>query len=274
MEYMKRNAFFLKRCASGYSGYVMMEYMKRNALRRKQDPVTFAFAGRSASKVAEMRNREFSGTAWADTPILTADFDDAASIMDLARSAHVVVNCASSYMPTEGEVLIDACIWCKTDYVDISQEIPWSLRIKELHKYALDAGVMVVPSCAGTAYTDLGVFLLAKKIKEDFGEGTRSAICYCTGGGTAAGASGGTLRTRAAMSSIDRETSIKMSDPFSLGGFVPEIDRNGFKAVDIQLGTGLCTPKFRDEDMDSKMTMVSEDKKLGVWRAPYVNSFL
>merc|ERR1712151_986001 len=107
---------------------------------------------------------------------------------------------------------------------------------------------MVVPCCQATAYTDLGVYLLAKKIKEDYGEQTRSAVCYCAGGGTAAGVSGDTLRTRAAMSSIDRETSMKMADPFSLGGFVPEIDRNGFKAVDIQLGTGLCTPKFREED--------------------------
>merc|ERR1719188_709602 len=58
-----------------------------------------------------------------------------------------------------------------------------------------------------------------------------------------------------------------------MGGFIPEIDRNGFKSMDIQLGTGLCTPKYRDEDMDYNMTMVSEDKKLGVWRAPYVHSF-
>lgn len=31
-------------------------------------------------------------------------------------------------------------------------EIPWTLRLKELHRYALEAGVMIVPSCAGTAY--------------------------------------------------------------------------------------------------------------------------
>merc|ERR1740123_294713 len=251
----------------------MMEYLKRKVLKRGGPAFTFAFAGRSVAKVAEMRDRQFEGTEWADTPVLTASFDDVVSIIDLVKSAHVIVNCAGPYMLSEGEVLVDACIWCKTDYVDVSQEIPWTLRTKELHKYAVDAGVMIVPSCAGTAYSDLGVHLLAKKIRDDFGEATRSAICYCSGGGTAAGASGGTLRTRAAMSSIDRNTANAMSDPFSLGGFIPEFDRNGFKAINIQHGTGLVSPAYRTEDLDDNMINISEDTKLGVWRAPYVHSF-
>eukprot|EP00413_Alexandrium_margalefii_P050175 CAMPEP_0204606750 /NCGR_PEP_ID=MMETSP0661-20131031/59262_1 /ASSEMBLY_ACC=CAM_ASM_000606 /TAXON_ID=109239 /ORGANISM="Alexandrium margalefi, Strain AMGDE01CS-322" /LENGTH=519 /DNA_ID=CAMNT_0051618103 /DNA_START=81 /DNA_END=1640 /DNA_ORIENTATION=+ len=258
---------------SGYSGYLMMEYLKRNTLKNKKEPLTFAFAGRSVAKVAEMRDREFAGTEWAETPILTASFDDVVSIIDLVKSAHVIVNCAGPYMLTEGEVLLDACIWCKTDYVDVSQEVPWTLRIKELHKYAVDAGVMVVPSCGGGAYSDLGVYLLSKKLRDDFGEATRSAVCYCSGGGTAAGCSGGTLRTRAAMGNVDRDTTAAMADPYSMGGYIPEYDRNGIKVVDIQLGTGICVPSTREEDKDENMTKISEDKKLGVWRAPYVSSF-
>jgi len=257
---------------SGYSGYLMMEYLKKNTLKKKKDKITFAFAGRSVAKVAEMRDREFAGTEYEDTPVLTASFDDVVSIIDLVKSAHVIVNCAGPYMLSEGEVLVDACIWCKTDYVDVSQEIPWTLKTKELHKYAVDAGVMVVPSCAGTAYSDLGVYMLAKKIRDDFGEATRSAVCYCQGGGTAAGASGGSLRTRAALSNLDRDTMTAMADPYALGGYIPEFDRNGIKVVDIQLGTGIVIPSTREEDKDENMTKISEDKKLGVWRAPYVHS--
>lgn len=257
--------------ASGYSGFLLMEYLKNVTLKEKLD-FTFAFAGRSSTKVAEMRDREFGGTQWEDTPILTASFDDVVSVVDLVKSASVIVNCAGPYMLTEGEVLIDACIWCKTDYVDVSQEVPWSLRVKELHRYAVEAGVMVVPSAGGNAYTDLGVFLLAKQIRDKFGVATRSAVCYCQGGGSAPGASGGTLRTRAAMSGVDKATAKQMADPFSLGGFIPEIDRNGIKVVDIQLGTGIVTTKTRAEDRDAGMAKVSEDKKLGVWRAPYVNA--
>lgn len=257
---------------SGYSGYLVMEYLKRNVLRRNE-ALSFAFAGRTASKVVEMRDREFAGTPWAEAPVLVADFDDVVSVIDLVKSAHVIVNLAGPYMLTEGEVLIDACIWCKTDYVDVSQEIPWSLRIKELHRHAVDAGVMVVPSAGGNAYADLGVYLLAKKLREDFGESVRSATCYCSGGGDAPGVSGGTLKTRSAMGRITAEEKRQMNDPFSLGGFIPEIDRNGVKCVNIQQGTGYVSVKVRDEDKDSKMLQVTHDAKTGVWRAPHVNSF-
>lgn len=258
---------------SGYSGYLIMQYLKRNLLTRDAKALSFAFAGRTSSKVAEMRDREFANTPWKDTPVLVADFDDVVSIIDVVKSAHVIVNVAGPYMLTEGEVLIDACIWCKTDYVDISQELPWSLRIKDLHKYAVDAGVKVVPSAGGSAYSDLGVSILAKKLREDYGESVRSAVCYCSGGGNPAGSSGGVLKTRSAMSNIAGDVKRQMNDPFALGGFIPSIDRNGVKSVDIQQGTGYATVKVRDEDKDAKILEVTEDTKLGVWRAPHVNSF-
>merc|ERR1719162_232989 len=49
---------------SGYTGYLTMEYLKRVALKRNPEKFTFAFAGRTASKVATMRDREFAGTEW------------------------------------------------------------------------------------------------------------------------------------------------------------------------------------------------------------------
>merc|ERR1712014_111080 len=43
--------------------------------------------------------------------------------------------------------------------------------------------------------------------------------------------------------------------------------------INIQHGTGLVSPYTRNEDGDWNMATISEDKKLGVWRAPYVHSF-
>lgn len=259
--------------ATGYSGYLLLEYLKRSALRGGTEDFTFALAGRSAAKVAELRDREFQGTKWEDTPILAASFDDVVSIIDLVKSARVVVNVAGPYMLSQGEVMVDACVWCKTDYIDVSAELPWSLRLTQLHRYALDAGVMVVPNCGTGAYADLGVFLMARKLKEDYGEMMRSAVCYCNGGGAIAGSLSGSLKTRANSSRVDPDTAKVLGDPFALGGFIPQVDRNGIKEVEIQLGTGVATVKPRAEDEDLNMTRVSEDKKLGVWRAPFVNSF-
>ncbi|CAJ1432328.1 unnamed protein product [Effrenium voratum] len=260
--------------ASGYQGHLMMQYLKRYALSPERQQFTFALAGRSATKVAEMRDREFQNTPWEDTPVLSASYDDVVSIIDLVKSAHVIVNVAGPYMLAEGEVLVDACIWCKAHYVDVSMEVPWNLRVKELHRYAMDAEVMVVPSCCSSAYPDLGVFMLAKKLKDTVGQATRSAVCYCEGGGQP-GVSGGMLKTRAAMSNAARGGSEvnALLDPFSLGGFIPQVDRNGVKEVDIQSGTGLVTPKPRCEDQDHQMNQISQDEKLGIWRYPYANAF-
>merc|ERR1719203_859826 len=55
---------------SGYTGYLMMEYLKRSSLKRNPEKFNFAFAGRTVSKVAEMRDKEFQGTQYEDTPII------------------------------------------------------------------------------------------------------------------------------------------------------------------------------------------------------------
>eukprot|EP00929_Paragymnodinium_shiwhaense_P062369 TRINITY_DN31141_c0_g1_i1.p1 TRINITY_DN31141_c0_g1~~TRINITY_DN31141_c0_g1_i1.p1 ORF type:complete len:561 (-),score=128.92 TRINITY_DN31141_c0_g1_i1:152-1696(-) len=261
---------------SGYTGYLMMEYLKRVALKNKsQEPFTFAFAGRTVAKVKAMRDREFAGTPWADTPVLQASFDDIFSLIDLAKSAHVIINVAGPYMLTQGELLIDACIQVGTHYVDISGEIPWTLRVLDLHQYALKKGVHVITSAASAGgFPDLGVYMCAKKLREEFGEETRYAAAYCSGGGAEATASGGTLKTRAAMADAGDEARKKMGDPFALGGFIPDVDRWGIKNVNVQFGTGKTTPKPRQEDLDMNFSKVTEDKKLGVWRGPFVYSFL
>eukprot|EP00406_Dinophysis_acuminata_P072626 CAMPEP_0179246716 /NCGR_PEP_ID=MMETSP0797-20121207/19236_1 /TAXON_ID=47934 /ORGANISM="Dinophysis acuminata, Strain DAEP01" /LENGTH=269 /DNA_ID=CAMNT_0020954311 /DNA_START=66 /DNA_END=871 /DNA_ORIENTATION=+ len=191
---------------SGYTGYLMMEYLKRISLKVNPEEFTFAFAGRTPSKVQEMRDREFTGTQWEDTPVLQMSYDDVFSVIDLVRSAKCIINVAGPYMLTQGELMIDACIHLGVHYDDISGEVPWTLRILDLHNWAMQNGVCICPSAASAGgYPDLGVYLCAKKMREEHGEELRHAICYNSGGGAMAGSSGGTLKTRAAMSSAGDE---------------------------------------------------------------------
>mmetsp|Transcript_17457 Transcript_17457/g.31497 ORF Transcript_17457/g.31497 Transcript_17457/m.31497 type:complete len:524 (-) Transcript_17457:93-1664(-) len=261
---------------TGYSGYLLMEYLKRYTLQQEESRgLNFAFAAPTASRAAEMRNRVFQGTPYSAAPLITASFEDVVSIIDLVKSARVIVNAAGPYMLTQGEVLVDACIWCKTDYVDLSQELPWSLRTKDLHRYAVEAGVMCVTGAASNAYTDLGVYLLAKRLKEKFGEATRQAITYCqSGGGSRAGLSYEMLKTRSAVEEASRAIQDEMKDPYALGGFIPDMDRNGVKVVGVQMGTGVVTPSVRKEDADAALAEISEDPRLSVWRAPYQDAKL
>lgn len=259
---------------SGYTGYLTMQYLKRVALPSNPEKFTFALAGRTLSKVRDARDRDFAGTEWADAPMLQASYDDVMSMVDLAKSAYCIINVAGPYSLAQGEVLIDACCHCGTHYCDVSGEIPWTIRTMELHEHAKQGGSIVSPSSAvaGTI-TDMLVYLNAKKARELYGEELRRAVGYAMGGGVGGAASGGTLASRGAMSSAPDEVRKRMADPFGLGGFVPELDRNGIKQMFIEQGTGKCTPKVRKEDLDAMLAKVSQCPFTGIWRAPFVYAF-
>jgi len=260
---------------SGYTGYLTMQYMKRVACKNNKEPFTFALAGRTLSKVRDARDRDFAGTEWADTPMLQASYDDVMSIIDLAKSAYVIINVAGPYSLAQGEVLIDACCHCGTHYCDVSGELPWTLRTLELDQHAKQGGSLVTPSSAvaGTV-TDMLTFWMAKRARDLYGEELRFSRGYAVGGGEGGGASGGTLASRGAMSSAPDDVRKKMADPFTLGGFIPDLDRNGIKNVTIEQGTGKCTAKIRKEEMDAALSKVGQCPHTGIWRAPFVYAYL
>merc|ERR1719203_2311468 len=175
---------------SGYTGYLMMEYLKRTAIPKNPEKFTFAFAGRTVSKVAEMRDREFMGTPYEDTPILRCSYDDIVSVIDLAKSAYCIVNVAGPYMLAQGETLIDACCYMGTHYCDVSGEIPWTLRAMDIHEHAKKGQCLISPSAAvAGAYPDLLVMALRNKLWEDTGKELRRATIYARGGGAGGGTS-------------------------------------------------------------------------------------
>merc|ERR1719324_1985112 len=88
-----------------------------------------------------------------------------------------------------------------------------------------------------------------------------------------ASASGGTLKTRAAMAAAGDEARKVMGDPFSIGGFIPARDRNGIKEVTVEYGTGKVSVNVRNEEKDANMARITENKKLGVWRGPFVYQY-
>lgn len=259
---------------SGYTGYLTMEYLKRVALQRNPEEFTFAFAGRTASKVAQLRDREFMGTKWEDARILQASYDDPVSMIDLARSARCIYNVAGPYLLTPGEILLDACCFAGTHYCDINGEIPWMVRTLDLHERAKECGALIVPASAvAGGYPDLLVSLCARETRQKYGESLKHAACYFTGGGSGAGTGGGTLATRNAMSTGGDAIRKMMADPFALGGFLPDRDRNGLKNVQIKQGTGECTMKIRKQDADSQLAKMKEDKINNCWCLPHTYAY-
>eukprot|EP00971_Amphidinium_carterae_P341097 6479734-Amphidinium_carterae.1 len=254
---------------SGYTGYLTMQYLRRVALPKNPEKFEVALAGRNLTKVAEQREKNFKGTIHEDLPMLQASYDDAVSMVDLARSAKVIVNLAGPYSKAQGELMLDACCRVGTDYIDVSGELPWTFKTLELHKYAQQSGAVLIPSAAPAGGTpDLLTYICAKTLKEKYNEETRKSVCLQSGYSESSSTSGGTLASRAAMSEAPDAVRARMADPFAIGGFVPDIDRNGFKECTIQQGTGIVTIKTRREDLDSALSKVSEDAQIGVWKVP------
>lgn len=75
--------------ASGYTGRLVAEYLVANG-----GDVKWAMAGRSAAKLAEIR--DLIG-AKADTTLLVADADDDAALASMAQRAAVMLTTAGPY---------------------------------------------------------------------------------------------------------------------------------------------------------------------------------
>lgn len=238
---------------SGYTGSLVMEYLKREC----QDDFDVAFSGRTLSKVEAMRDKILGGTKWANVDCIKCNLDNPFEVEAIVSQCSVIANIAGPFMLTGGERLVEACIHYDTDYCDVSGEIPWSAKIMQYHDLARDASVYIVPSAAyAGGLPDTMAYLMAKEIREKYGEELKKLTGYVSmyqeNEGTV-GASGGTLSTRAAMSTGDKWVREVMMNPFALGG-------------KIQDGS-------REEDQDKVLTKVFRDPHVKTWVAPHVYAF-
>ncbi|KAH8094184.1 oxidoreductase [Aureococcus anophagefferens] len=239
---------------SGYTGSLVMEYIKRECL----DDFEVAFAGRTLRKVVAMRDKILGGTKWANADCLKCNMDNPFEVENLVANCCVVGNIAGPFMLTGGERLVEACIHYDTDYCDVSGEIPWSAKILQFHDLARDAGVYIVPSAAyAGGLPDIMAYMMAQKMREVDGGAEIKKLhgyvsMYQENEGTV-GSSGGTLSTRAAMSTGDKWVRSVMMNPFALGG-------------KVQDGS-------REEDQDKVLTKVFRDPVVKSWVAPHVYAF-
>jgi len=199
--------------ASGFTGRLVAEYL------HKQYPndgaVKWAMAGRSAEKLASVRDE--MGLP-ADTPIVTADSDDPASIKAMAERARIIITTVGPYQ-LYGEPLVAACAETGTDYVDLCGEPLWMRQMIEKYETkAMETGARIVFSCGFDSIPfDLGILFLQDHAKEKFGatlprvKGRVRKMQGTFSGGTAAS-------LKASMGAIQADPSLMqhMINPFSL----------------------------------------------------------
>jgi short subunit dehydrogenase-like uncharacterized protein len=182
--------------ATGFTGRLVAEYL---AQPRSGGSVKWAMAGRSLSKLQAVRDEI---GAPADTPLLTANADDPASLRALVTKARVIISTVGPYQ-LYGSDLVAACVETGTGYVDLCGEPNWMHDMIMQHDTAAQAsGARIVFSCGFDSIPfDLGVWTVQQAAKARFGrpaprvkgrvrkmQGTFSGGTFASGKATAAAA--------------------------------------------------------------------------------------
>ena len=216
--------------ASGFTGRLVAEYL---AQAHGDDGLTWAMAGRNLSKLEQVRDEI---GAPADTPLITADASDPASLKAMCDRTKVVLTTVGPYQ-LHGDALVAACAETGTDYCDLCGEPAWMRQQIDLHaQTAARTGARITFSCGFDSIPfDLGVLLLQKAARAQHGapaprvKGRVRAMEGGFSGGTAA-----SLKATMAAAARDSNVIKLLTNPFSLApgfdgpeqpkGLVPHID--------------------------------------------------
>jgi short subunit dehydrogenase-like uncharacterized protein len=153
--------------ATGFTGRLVAEYLVQHYAGRADAP-KWAMAGRSADKLAEVR--DLIG-APADTPLVVADASDAASLDAMCARAKVIVTTVGPYQ-LYGNELVAACVKAGTDYADLCGEPAWMREMIDAHHAAAQAsGARITFSCGFDSIPfDLGVLFLQEEAVKRHGK--------------------------------------------------------------------------------------------------------
>jgi len=199
--------------ATGYTGRLVAEYLAgRYGVGGE---VKWAMAGRSAAKLAEVR--DLIG-APAQTPLVVADADKPADLEAMVRRAKAIVTTVGPYQ-LYGDGLVAACVAAGTDCLDLAGEPNWMRKVIDTHSEAAKtSGARIVHSCGFDSIPfELGVFFAEETAKAKLGgyvPRVKGRIRGMRGGLSGGTAASGT----ATMAAIQKDPSLMqlLMNPFAL----------------------------------------------------------
>lgn len=199
--------------ATGFTGRLVAEYL--NQTYGVNGPVRWAMAGRSAAKLAQVRDELGIDPS---LPLLVADAGDIDALAKLVAQTHAVLTTVGPYQ-SYGEPLIRACAAAGTDYVDLCGEPGWMAKmIPQLQDTAQASGARIVFSCGFDSIPfDLGVVYAQHEAQQRLGaplarvHGRVKVLKGTFSGGTVAS-------MLATMEAMKADPSLKRTliDPFAL----------------------------------------------------------
>lgn len=228
--------------ATGFTGKLVAEY-----LVKKRVNIRWALAGRSASKLEEVRaSLATIDPAAAKLPLVVGDAMDAAAVDAMVKRTKVVCTTVGPY-GRYGRALVAACAEHGVAYCDLTGETLFmSDMIAQHHERAQATGARIVHTCGFDSIpSDLGVLMLHDHFKS---RGKRLAEAHCRVLAMKGGASGGTIASALDMASQIGDPSVrrKLGDPYSLNpaGAARGSDRNDALVPFRDAATGRWTGPF------------------------------
>ena len=221
--------------ATGFTGRLVAEHLA--AKYGVGGEIKWAMAGRSAAKLAEVRDEI---GAPKDTPLVVADAADPASVRAMVKRAKVILTTVGPYQ-LYGSDLVAACVEAGTDYLDLTGESNWMAQMITAHDAAAKAsGARIMLSCGFDSIPfELGVYFVQGLARAKLGHPVsrvKGRVRSMRGG-----LSGGTAASgKATMAAIQKDPALMglMFNPFALTpGFEGPAQPSGNeKHVDPDLG--------------------------------------
>jgi short subunit dehydrogenase-like uncharacterized protein len=199
--------------ATGYTGRLVAEYLAQRY--GVGGEIKWAMAGRSATKLAEVR--DLIG-APKETPLVVADADKPADLEAMVARAKAIITTVGPYQ-LYGDGLVAACAAAGTDCLDLAGEPNWMRKVIDAHsETAKKSGARIVHSCGFDSIPfELGVFFAEETAKAKLGAPVPRVKGRLRG--MRGGLSGGTAASGAAtMAAIQKDPSLMMlmMNPFAL----------------------------------------------------------
>jgi short subunit dehydrogenase-like uncharacterized protein len=155
--------------ATSFVGQITSRYLFEHLVKNSE--VRWAIAGRSASKLAQLK----ASINAANLDIIIADSTDEQQLKSLCESTKVVVSTVGPYA-LYGELLVKNCVTAGTDYCDLTGEVQWIAKM--LHRYeqiAKITGARIVHCCGFDSIpSDMGVYFLQRQAKQKFNKSCES----------------------------------------------------------------------------------------------------
>ena len=230
--------------ATSFVGQILCDYLFER--HGADGDLKWAMAGRSKTKLQSVRAALGEGASGIE--LITADAADENSLHEMCGQSRVIISTVGPYA-LYGSGLVKVCVETGTDYVDLTGEAQWILRMLLEHEsQAEKSGARIIHCCGfDSVPSDLGVYHHQKVALEKFGEPAtqiRMQVARMKGA-----ASGGTV---ASIVNIAREMTKNPA--------LRKILANPYALV----------PDGKARARQLNITTPTRDPKTGAWLGPFV----